>query len=76
MERILIVLSATTGRVSIISFTAIVGASVRIASASFTLIFSLTTGIIKKLLNIARKKKKKHDKFLCWLKVSSIVLTH
>ena len=76
MERILIVLSATTGGVSIISFTAIVGASVRIASASFTLIFSLTTGIIKKLLNIARKKKKKHDKFLCWLKVSSIVLTH
>ena len=76
MERFLIVLSATTGGVSIISFTAIVGASVRIASASFTLIFSLTTGIIKKLLNIARKKKKKHDKFLCWLKVSSIVLTH
>ena len=28
------------------------------------LIFSLTTGIIKKLLNITRKKKKKHDKIL------------
>ena len=34
------------------------------ASASFTLIFSLTTGIVKKLLNIARNKKKKHDKIL------------
>ena len=26
--------------------------------------FSLTTGIIKKLLSIARNKKKKHDKIL------------
>ena len=38
------------------------GAPVGIASASFTLIFSLTTGIIKKLLSITRNKKKKHDK--------------
>ena len=59
-----IVLSATSGGVSIISFTSIVGAPVGIASASFTLIFSLTTGIVKKLLNITRKKKKKHDKIL------------
>ena len=42
----------------------VVGAPVRIASASFTLIFSPTTGIIKKLLSITRKKKKKHDKIL------------
>ena len=34
------------------------------ASASLTLFFSLTTGIVKKLLNITRKKKKKHDKIL------------
>ena len=40
------------------------GAPVGIASASFTLIFSLTTGIVKKLLNITRNKKKKHDKIL------------
>ena len=62
--KILIVLSATSSRVSIISFTSIVGAPVGIASASLTLIFSLTTGIVKKLLNITRKKKKKHDKIL------------
>ena len=37
---------------------------VGIASASFTLIFSLTTEIIKKLLRITRNKKKKHDKIL------------
>ena len=59
IDKILIVLSATTGGVSIISFTSIIGAPVRIASASFALIFSLTTRIIKKLLNITRKKKEK-----------------
>ena len=39
IDKILIVLSATSGGVSIISFTSIVGAQVEIASASFTLIF-------------------------------------
>ena len=62
IDKILIVLSATTGGVSIISFASAVGIPVGIASASFTLIFSLTTGIIKKLLSITRNKKKKHDK--------------
>ena len=64
IDKILIVLSATTGGVSIISFTSIIGAPVGIASASFTLIFSLTTGIIKKLLSITRNKKKNHNKIL------------
>ena len=59
IDKILIVLSVTTGGVSIISFTSIIGAPVGIASASFTLIFSLTTGIVKKLWNITRKKKEK-----------------
>ena len=60
----LYVLSAASGEVSIISFTSIIGALVGIASASFTLIFSLTTGKVKKLRNITRKKKKKHDKII------------
>ena len=64
IDKVLIVLSATSGGVSICSFTSIAGAPVGIASASFTLIFSLTTGIVKKLLNITRNKKKKHDKIL------------
>ena len=58
------ILSATTGGVSICSFTSFVGAPVGIASASFTLISSLTTGITKKSLNITRKKKEKCDKIL------------
>ena len=44
--------------------TSIVRAPVGIASASLTLIFSLATGIVKKLLNITRNKDKKHDKNL------------
>ena len=76
IDQALIVLSATSGGVSIISFTSIIGAPVGIASASFTLIFSLTTGIAKKLLNITRNKNKKHIKFLSWLKVTSIALKH
>ena len=62
IDKILIVLSATSSRVIIISFISIVGAPVGIASVSLTLVFSLTTGTFKKLLNITRNKKKKHDK--------------
>ena len=64
IDQILIVLSATTVGISIHSFTTTIGAPFRIASASFTLIFSLATGIIKKLLNITRNKKKRLDKIL------------
>ena len=59
INKIIIVLSATTGGISIVSFTTTTGAPVSIVSASFTLIFSLTTGIIKKLLNMTIHKKEK-----------------
>ena len=62
--KILIILSATTGGITIISFTSTIGVPVGIVSASFTLIFSITTGIIKKLLSTTIKKKKKHDQIL------------
>ena len=66
LDNILIVLSAATAGVSIILFTSVVGAPAGIASPSFTLIFSLTTGtgIIKKLLSITRNNKIKHDKII------------
>ena len=60
IDKILIVLSATTGGVSIVTITTIVGAPVGTTSASFTLGFSLSTGAIKKLLNITRKKERKN----------------
>ena len=47
IDKVLLVLGATNSGVSVISFANIVGASVEIASASFTLLFSLTTGIVK-----------------------------
>ena len=64
LDKILIALSATSSGVSTISFTSIVGAPAGVASANFTLIFSIKTGIVKKLLNVTRNKKKKHDKIL------------
>ena len=64
IDKVLIVLSATTGGVSICSFTSVVGAPVGIASESFTLIFYLTTRIVKKLIVITKNKKKKHNKIL------------
>ena len=64
IDKILIILSAATSGILIISFTSVIGTSVGIVSTSFALIFSLSTGIIKKLLNMTRNKKKKHDKIL------------
>ena len=64
LDKILIVLSATIEGVSIYSFTSVVGAPVGIASASFTLIFSLSRGIVKKLLSTTRNKTKNHNKIL------------
>ena len=47
---LIIVLSATIGGVCIIFHATVAGAPVGIASAGFTIAFSLATGIIKKLL--------------------------
>ena len=74
IDNILIVLSATNDGACIISSISVVGAPIGIAGASFTLIFSLTTGIIKKLLSITRNKKNKDDQIfmLAKIKLNSI----
>ena len=64
VNKILIVLNVTTGGVCIISHSTVVGAPVGIANAGSTIVFSLATGIIEKLLTTTKKKKKKHDKIL------------
>ena len=56
-----ITLSASFGTLSIASYATVVGIPVGIAGASLTLIFTITTGVVKTLLNITRKKKKKHN---------------
>ena len=58
IDQALIVLSTTSNELPIISFTSVAGAPIGIASAILTLFFSLTTWIIKELLNITRKKEK------------------
>ena len=63
-DKSLIVLSVTTGSISIASFATVIGAPVGITSASFSLAFSICTGIVKKLLKTTRSKKKKHNKIV------------
>ena len=63
-DKTLIVLFATSGGISTISFTNVIGISARLISTSLTLVFCLTSGIIKKLLKETRKKKKKHSKII------------
>ena len=46
------------------SHVTVVGIPVGIAGASLTVIFTVTTGVVKKILNITRKRKKKHDKII------------
>ena len=60
----LIVLSVTTGSVYIPSFATVIGAPVGIVSASFSLAFSISTGLFKKTIKKTRNKKKKHDKIV------------
>ena len=55
IDKLLIVLSATSGEVCIVSSVSVVGAPVGIAGTSFTLNYSVTTVIIKALLSIEEK---------------------
>ena len=57
-DKLFITQSASFSTLSIASRAAIVGIPVGTAGASLTLIFTITTGLVKKLLNITRKKNK------------------
>ena len=63
-DKLFITLSASFGTLSIVSHATVVGIPVGIAGASLTLIFTVTTDVVKKLLNITRKKKKKHNRIV------------
>ena len=63
-DKSLIVLSVTTGSISIASFATVIGAPVGIMGASCSLTFSITTGFVKKFLKTIRNKKKKHNKIV------------
>ena len=59
IDQALVVLSATSGGVSIISFTSIVGAPIGIASTSLTLFFFSNNRNNKKIIDYNKKKKEK-----------------
>ena len=63
-DKSLIVLSVTTGSISITSFAIVIGAPVGMVSTSFSPAFSISTGIIKKLLKTTWSKKKKRNKII------------
>ena len=63
-DKMFITLSACFSTLSVMSHATVVGIPVGTAGASLTLIFTVTTGIIKKMLNIACKKKKKQNKII------------
>ena len=61
-DKSFIFLSVTTGRISIASYETVTGTPIEIVSKSFSLPFSIFTGIVKKLLKTTINKKKKHHK--------------
>ena len=72
-DKIFIALPATFGTLGIVSHATAVGIPVGLTRAFLTFAFSLTARIINKLLNVTRKKKKKHNKIiLAKIKLSSI----
>ena len=63
-DKSLIALSVTTSSISIASFATVIGAPAGIVNASFSLAFSIFTGIVNKLLKTTKKKKKKRNKIV------------
>ena len=68
LDKIFIALSASFGTLSIASYVSVVGTPAGIAGSSLTLIFTIGTGISKSLLNVTKKRKKKHNKIIALAK--------
>ena len=68
LNKIFITLSASFGTLSIASYASVVGIPSGITGVSLTLVFTLGTGISKSLLNLTKKRKKKHNKIIALAK--------
>ena len=68
LDKIFITLSVSFGTLSIASYASVVGIPAGITGASLTLISTLGTGISKSLLNLTKKRKKKHNKIIALAK--------
>ena len=63
-DKSFIVLSLTSGGISIASFATVIGLLIGITGAGLSLAFSLCTRLVKKLLKTTINKKKKHNKIV------------
>ena len=68
LDKIFIALSASCGTLSIASHATVVGISVGIAGACLTLIFTISSGVNKSLLQVTKKRKKKPNKIIALAK--------
>ena len=64
LDKIFITLSASFGTLSIASCASVVGIPAGITGTSLTLVFTIGTGISKSLLELTKKRKKKHNKII------------
>ena len=58
LDKIFITLSASFGTLSVASHATVIGIPAGIAGASLTLIFTISTGINKSLLQVTKKQKR------------------
>ena len=64
LDKIFITLSASFGTLSIASYASVVGIPAGITGASLNLVFTLGTCMSKSLLNLTKKRKKKHNEII------------
>ena len=68
-NNIFITLSASFGTLSLVSHATIVGVPIGIVRSSLTVLFSVATGIVKKIVDTTRKKKC-IIKLLSWIEIN------
>ena len=68
LDKIFITLLASFGSLSVTSHATVLGIPLGITSASLTLLFTISTGINKSLLQMTKKRKKKQNKILALAK--------
>ena len=68
LDKIFIALSASFSTLSIASHATVIGIPVGIAGSSLTLIFTISTGVNKSLLQVTKKRNKKHNKIIALAK--------
>ena len=64
LDKIFFTLSASFGTLSVASHATVIAIPAGMGGASLTLIFTISTGINKSLLQVTKKKEKKHNEII------------